>query len=505
MKRLDKIKNKINTGTNGNALLLLSFLFFIFMMMFRLTHSALWGDELVEYFYSQRSIRTGALYEAIASTYQPPLYNFVMHFWLKINGSLFWFRFFNVVLGAISFFSLYGALRHLVDCKKACASLVILAVCHKWIYCIQECSEYALMLCGLSMALYFYVTCLTRFSYAKMLAFVLSCVIAIYSQYGAAFVIVPLLSIFFCKITFSDEHPAKRKISVAATYLFSAFAFALPLYIFFAKIQMKRHAIADNSIHLTANLLKDIPFIIGKIFAWLFSFGDTDIVSAILGVLGLIFLSIIINTFIRKSENPIKKSLLLCMLATYVMHYILVQLHIYAMLHPGQSSGFYCRYSYFYMPLMTVVLPLVYDEFKKLISQNSILKLLCMLLAGTVVSVSFIGTLQNWHKSYVDQIGQIWVDHQGWKDVTYLYGGASPWGIRFYASKSDQCPTDYLNKVTRTIDHEHLPDRFWAWGNDWGTHGWEATLDEAKKQGYTVEIYVNHKDKGKLAYCYKAD
>ncbi len=505
MNLLSKLKNKTNFMRSDNTLLFFSFLFFTFMLIFRLTNSALWGDELVEYYYSQKSIRTGALYNAIISTYQPPLYNFMMHFWLKINDSLFWFRFFNVVLGAISFFSLYGALHNLVGCRKACASLVLLTVCYRWIYCIQECSEYALMLCGLSIALYFYVTCLESFSYVKILGFVLSCVVAIYGQYGAVFVIVPLLSIFFYKIIWDNKYSSRQKIVVISVYIFSLFVFALPLYIFFAQIQMKRNAITDNSIRFAANLLKDIPFVIGKIVAWLFSFRDTDMASMILGIFGLVFLSIIINILIHKSENPIKQSLLLCMLMTYVMHYVLVELHIYAMVHPGQSSGFYSRYSYFYMPLMAVVLPLVYDEFKKLVCKNNILKLACVLLAGTIVSVSFIGTLQNWHKSYADQIGQIWVNHQGWKDVTYLYGGASYWGIRFYAGKNEKCPDNYLDMVKRTVDNHHLPDKFWAWGNDWGTENWEVTLDEAKKQGYTVEIYVNYGDKGKLAYCYRAN
>lgn len=489
---------------NDRILVLFSFLFFIFMMMFRLTHSALWGDELVEYYFSQKAIRTGELYKAIISTYQPPLYNLVMHFWLKISGSFFWFRFFNVVLGGISFFFLYGALRSLVGCRKACASSLILAVCYRWIYCIQECSEYALMLCGLFMALFFYVKCLERFSYVKMLGFVLSCVMAIYSQYGATFVAVPLLGIFFCKIFFDKESLIKRKIVVAAVYISSFLAFALPLYVLFAKIQIKNNAIADNSIRFTADMLKDIPFVFGKIFAWLFSINDTDYVSMIFGGLGLLFLGAIFYGLTHETKNWIKRSLLLCILITYVMHYVLVQLHIYAMVHAGQSSGFYSRYSYFYIPLMAIVVPIIYDEFKESLSKNSILKLSCVLLTGTVIFVSFVGTLQNWHKAYTDQIGKIWLDNKGWEDVTYLYGGATYWGIRFYAGRSSECPENYLDKVEESVDNDNLPDRFWAWANDWSIDGWQVTVDKAKELGYTVEIYVDYGN-GKLAYCHRID
>ncbi len=501
MNLLNNLKDKMR---NEKILVSLSFSFFIFMMLFRLTHSALWGDELVEYYYSQKPILTGELYKAIISTYQPPLYNFVMHFWLKINDSVFWFRFFNVVLGVISFWFLYGALRNLVGYRKACVSSLILAVCYKWIYCIQECSEYALMLCGLFMVLFFYIKCMERFSYLKMLGFVLSCVMAMYSQYGAAFVVVPLLGIFFCKIFFGKEYSLKRKIIVAAVYICSFFAFALPLYVLYAKIQIKHNAIADNTIHFTAGMLKDIPYVFGKIFAWFFYINDTDYTSAVFGILGLIFLGTLIYSLIHESENWTKRSLLLCILITYVMHYVLVQLHIYAMLHPGKSAGFYERYSYFYIPLLAVVVPLIYDEFKELLSKNRIVKMACVLLTGTVIFVSFVGTLQNWQKAYTEQMGKIWLDNKGWEDVTYLYGGASHWGIRFYAGRSRECPKNYLKNVKTAVDNKHLPDRFWVWGNDWAIDGWKVTVDKAKKMGYTVEIYVNHTN-GKLAYCHRAE
>ena len=501
MNLLNKIKDKTNVMRNDRVLVVFSFLFFIFMMMFHLTHSALWGDELVEYYLSQNAIPR-ELYKAIINTFQPPLYNFVMHFWLKISGSFFWFRLFNVVLGGVSFCFFYGALRDLVGCRKACASALILAVCYQWIYCIQECSEYALMLCGLFMALFFYVKCLECFSYVKMLGFVLSCVMAMYSQYGAAFVVVPLLGIFFCKYFFDKEFCFKRKIAIVVVYACSFFAFALPLYVLFARIQIKNNAIADNSLHFTAGILKDIPFVFGKILAWLFSINDGDYASRIFGILGLWVLSTIFCILIHKSGNWIKRSLLLCILITYVMHYVLVQLHIYAMIHPGQSSGFYSRYSYFYIPLMAIVLPIIYDELIESLSQNRILKLACALLTGTVILVSFVGTLQNWNKAYTDQIGQIWVHYKGWKDVTYLYGGVANLGIRFYAGRNSRCPENYLEKVEESVDNENLPDRFWAWANDWDIDGWQVTVAKAKELGYTVQIYADHGN-GKLAYCHK--
>lgn len=113
------------------------FLFFFFMMRFNLMHSPLWGDEWVEYYYSQESIITGDLYKAIISTFQPPLYNHLMHLWLKISQSLLWFRLFNVAIGFITAIFIYKTNRKQYSKKVGAISIVALAVCYRWVYCIQ--------------------------------------------------------------------------------------------------------------------------------------------------------------------------------------------------------------------------------------------------------------------------------------------------------------------------------------------------------------------------------
>ena len=95
-----------NDGSTVNragdyTLFITAFCFFVFMMVYKLMNSALWYDEWIEYYFSQKSIMNGELYQSVISTFQPPLYNFLMHFWLKISDSLLWFRLFNVVIGAV--------------------------------------------------------------------------------------------------------------------------------------------------------------------------------------------------------------------------------------------------------------------------------------------------------------------------------------------------------------------------------------------------------------------
>ncbi len=129
----------------------LVFLFYIFMMMYRLTYSPLWFDEHIEHLISQMSLTNGEMYQNIIITFQPPLYNFIMHFWLMLGTGDFWFRLFNVILGIVVGASIYVTVRRLYSFKAATFAVALLAVCYQYIYCVQECSEYQLMVMNIAL------------------------------------------------------------------------------------------------------------------------------------------------------------------------------------------------------------------------------------------------------------------------------------------------------------------------------------------------------------------
>ena len=70
------------------------FLLFLIISTYKLTNASLWFDESIEYWYSKimvgelpfESSGTVNMYQRIISTFQPPLYNVLMYFWLKISG-----------------------------------------------------------------------------------------------------------------------------------------------------------------------------------------------------------------------------------------------------------------------------------------------------------------------------------------------------------------------------------------------------------------------------------
>lgn len=481
---------------------IVAFVFFIFMMCYNLTHSALWGDEWVEYTYSQRSISNGELYNSIISTFQPPLYNFVMHFWLKLNQSVLWFRFFNVLLGAASGIFLFKTIEKIYNRKTASTVLVFLGACYQWIYCIQECSEYALMLTCLFGMLYFYVLTMEQFKYRRMVAFILFAVLAIYSQYGSAFVAVPLLCIFFVSKIFDKGTERKQKMIIVSSYLFSLLTFAVPLYSLFLKQQLEHNKISEYTVEFSVELLQDFPFTLGKIIGYLFNLGTGDAWNTLMSIVGFILIVISIYLVIKGNMDWLKKSLVITLWFGYILHYFLVQLHIYAMIHPNDSRGFLSRYSYFYIPLLALVLPIIIKEFYSLKKSADVLlsKYFLTAFLGIVLCLSGGFVLENWNKAYDDQFAEIWMENEGWNDTTYLYGVAY-YGFEYYVSHSIGYQDGYLDNAIREVDNDNLPSRFWAWRTNWNGDGWQATIDAAKAQGYTVIIYQDSGDAGQLAFC----
>lgn len=488
-----------------NIFIILSFCFFAFMLLFNLTHSSLWGDEWAEYYFSQNAIKTGELYNKVISTFQPPLYNFLMHFWLMIGKSILWFRGFNVVVGMLSAFFLFKSISKFYGKNIACFSLVALSMTYQWVYCMQEAAEYALMLGCLFGVIWFYIDSIDNFNYKNMTGFILFNIAALYSQYGAVFIAAPFLVLYYFQIVLNRDSNKKRKIVITVFYFVSFLVFALPLYFRYLRIQMANNAISDNAEKLSAGLLREMPFTLGRIIGYLFNLDNGDLWTSLYGIISVILIAAAVFLLFKSNICKIKKSLISILLIGYTLHYILVQLQIYGMLHPGQSSGFYGRYSYFYIPLLAVTLPVIIIEIKNCISESSggvlfmfSIYTICLLS----LFVSWIGALENWNKTYDKEFAQIWMANEGWNDVTYLYGMAAL-GSNYYISKSEGFSEGYLNNMRDRIDLDNLPEKFWVWRTNWGSfaEAWQPTIDYAAEHGYIVIVYKDEGDAGQLAYC----
>lgn len=472
---------------------------FLFNMLYNLTHSNLGGDEWVEYYYSQASIRTGELYDKIVSTFQPPLYNFIMHFWLKVSTSILWFRLFNVFIGLGSGIFLYFTLKKLCNNKVALFGVCALSMCYRWIYCIQECAEYALMLFFIFAAIFFWEELVYKYSLVKMWFFIISCVGAVYSQYGSVFVIAPILCIYYFSSILDKNVDKKRKKHITISYIISLLIFALPLYKFFTSIQMANNEVSGHTVPIREDFVLDFPFVLGKIIGYFYS-SSTNIEELLWSIISVALIITSVYFLMRKDTEKIKKNLLITLCVAYVIHYILVKLHIYAMVHPGQSSGFYCRYSYFYIPLFMVVIPIIFSEVLK--TQKNVKKI-CIYTLCTLLSIccfiSFVRLLDNWEKGVNDEIAQVWIDKEGWNEVTYLLG-SSKYAFMYY---TQNLQIDTSNVIINT-DVSNLPLEFWVWSSHWGYTSCDKVIEKVKALNYDISMYVNYDypgAQGTLMFC----
>ena len=169
-----------------------AFAVFLFVALHRLTHSSLWLDEAIEFWYSR--VMTGTLpfengaqttynmLQRINATFQPPLYNVLMFFWLQVSDSEWWFRFSGVVLGLVGMIGLYCTVMRISSSRFLSAGCVLAAsFMPRLVYYWQECAEYPLMLACLFWAAYFWVDLLRKPARRNIIGLTVLSVLSVYS------------------------------------------------------------------------------------------------------------------------------------------------------------------------------------------------------------------------------------------------------------------------------------------------------------------------------------
>ena len=226
------------------------------VFVFNLTRSPLWYDEAIEYWFSK--VANGhtpgwrmytSMYERICSTYQPPLYNWLMYCWLLIFDSEFGFRLLGALIMTIGCAGIYGIVQSVTNSKRWSVGVTILyALIPRTVYYAQECAEYYLMLCFVIWMLYFFFKCIRSISVSNLVGFYVCACLSVCSQYGAAFVVAGL----WIPLTIVTAKKKNRKLNISQITLtfISLFAVALPLYIWFLHPQIQRQHAPLASGHI---------------------------------------------------------------------------------------------------------------------------------------------------------------------------------------------------------------------------------------------------------------
>lgn len=332
------------------------------------TRSGLWYDEAIEYYYSRCAVGpvpgglgTQSMYERIVSTYQPPLYNVLMFLWLRLFDSEIGFRSAGILITLLGASGMAlavegllggGALRRPWGAAGAALYLLNPAVA----YYALECGEYNLMLCTLCWALRFWVRARAGATGGGSLLgfYALSC-LAVCSQYGAVFTVVPMaVALFLSAAARGDRRSAGLVASGAAA---SVAAVGVPLLAFFLLPQMAGQgsaAVSHAPVFARGNPIVDFVVGGGSSVLSLFTFGLVGRAVAlpllVLSALGLLPL-------IR--SRPEVGRLLAVAACSFVLYYLLVACSLYGYNYWDGRTGTHNlggRYLLFLVPLIVASL-----------------------------------------------------------------------------------------------------------------------------------------------------
>ena len=394
------------------------------------TRSGLWYDESVEYFFSKYMTgrvpgTTGDecnMYERICSTYQPPLYNFLMFFWLKIFDSEFGFRLAGILTTLIGSIGIFKAVEEACDDDiypniGAMAYIFTSSVAYYGL----ECAEYNLMLAFASWTTFFFIHTLLKHDVKAVLGFFVFASLSVYSQYGAVFLVAAMYLVLLIHIV-NVKEKSLIKVSIAGSVITGVGA-ALPLLTLFLIPQMTmQESISVSHVpYFTINIFVD--FFKGM-FVCLSTFFKIHTYES-MGILFLVasLVAGIITIFMGIKSKGVLLKLLLTLIIALVMYFIAVACSFYGYNSWVDSYG--CsnmggRYALFLYPTILVAFILGFNHF--LAYYPGIIKIICIIgfLIFCLTEIIMID-VTNWKKDDVREAVSIWYADGAYESKTLLH------------------------------------------------------------------------------------
>ena len=537
MKKKTSIRNFILAESNTQSIqynpiiprsiygkIIILFLLILFMLVnsYKLTNASLWFDEGVEYLISIMPF--SKMIPAIKDTFQPPLYNFVMHFLFKISTSEYFFRFTGVIFGLFGCFGLYCSINEICNWKVAGISVFCYTFLRSIVYYNQECAEYSLLIANLFWTIYFFVCLIKGYSHNKAIGFSVFCVLSIYSQYGALF---PLAAMSISIVLFYALDKQWKNLKSLIISMGSAMIlFGVPLYFGFLKFQ--RESQGTTNIKSFDSLFVELINFINGIktnFSVSFpTFYEHKFLTILVELIYIIAFGILIYGVIQR-KNRQYKFIAISGLLSYLLYSVAVQIGVYGYGNYGS------RYVLPIVPTvfvsLFVVAYLVISSIKKsLIKINSIYSHVYSIILIFTLTLNNLNNWQtikhNWGKEDVRSTLNMWVEETNGDDEIYVYYAAVPtfafysenYGLDYgkstvenwgpFGANIDPTITQYKNfhygenNRGKDIDYvknsinqsfsNNMPDDFWFILSHINLDN-QVYMDTLAEMGYSYEVY----------------
>lgn len=498
----------------------IAFVYYWIMALYKLTQAPVWQDEVMEFYCSlpvRGAIRGvtkyATMYERMANIQQqPPLYNWLMCLWLQVSEGEWWYRFSSVIFGLIAATGLYFIIRRLCDRYMAAFCVVIYSSIYIVMYYIKEASEYMLLLAFLFWLVYVWFLICEQMSSRRVCMFTLLSVLAVFTHYGAVFVVVPFGVSVLVTAVRKKDWKCFRLSMVSDLVAGAAGGFILVYYFLIPQSANQVSTLGEDKPIMIekGNIIYDFFYSMMWVFKWSTIDIDRDwekiwwIIIAAMVAIGLIIVFVAV-----KGRSDAFRRFLYCNIAVYLIYYVVTKLNIYA-------YGWYGnRYSFFLFPLWFVLIAASLYELVMLMRHGSDLFVsgigakavqTALVLAGLVYCMYGDYRISNhWAKMDLRTVVAEWYARDGYGVPTLLdfhqrYGftyyfthnesyDEAQWEnilyndeVETFSTNDTQVWKDYLDRIYNGA----LPDEMYLVTNAWNTF-----VDAFVELGYDVEPVVD--------------
>lgn len=476
------------------ALLIPVLLLAFALRMWDIDARSLWFDEAFEYW--SASVELEQIPEAVTTSFQPPLYTYILHAWLTFGEQAIWLRFLSVMLSMLSLVGVTVLGQRIFGSRGALIAALLMAVLPSEVRYAQEAAEYALMECSLVWGIYFLYQTFKRPRWKNWALWGFFVVLSIYSHYGASIAaIAPAL------LTFVENLIGKRRerLLKQLVVMFVILLACLPLLVFFFPEQLQGQGSSTLAFPLSSVMaeLEGFALAMGDSFLfWLTGWPWSPLPkwAGQVVIYSTLILSIIV--LVNRSSG-FSKRIVVWFWGTYITYYLFVRVGLYGY---GQV-GF--RYALILSPLLVLTITAGIDQLLRWKRTPAVgYALLAVIVGVSLYSLpnrtlsEITRGVQVWPETEdVREVAQHWIQHRDRGDTTYVYYGAVPawrYYMRLYGEEASEplpptwmpdcwgrrpdryCSSDNLfygewfaelsteekiASIQETLGH--LPERFW--------------------------------------------
>ncbi|MBI5650470.1 MAG: glycosyltransferase family 39 protein [Chloroflexi bacterium] len=168
------------------AILLLAFA----LRVWNIADLRMWGDEGFSVFSAHRDLYA-ITFEGKDVDPHPPLYYYLLHFWLPLTGpSEFSVRFLSIFFGTATVALMFALGKRLFDARAGVLASALIALAPFAIHYSQEVRMYALVIFLGALATWFFARVIEKETRARWLGFWVAMLLAQYTLYQTAFLFV---------------------------------------------------------------------------------------------------------------------------------------------------------------------------------------------------------------------------------------------------------------------------------------------------------------------------